>query len=50
LLTVGLGLTGLTLGTVLIFCGFGHFCLGLRRLLGRVLRLREIRTLNDRGI
>ena len=50
LLTVGLGLAGLTLGTVLIFGGFGHFCLGLRRLPGGVLRLREMRVLNDRGI
>ena len=50
LLAVGLGLAGLTLGTVLIFGGFGHFCLGLRRLLGGVVRLREMRVLNDRGI
>ena len=50
LLTVGLGLASLTLGTVLIFGGFGHFCLGLRRLRGGVMRLREMRVLNDRGI
>jgi hypothetical protein len=50
LLTVGLGLAGLTLGSVLIFCGFGLFCLGLRRLAGGILRLRDRRVLNDRGI
>ena len=50
LLTVVLGLAGLTLDTVLIFCAFGRFCLGLRSLPWGVLRLREIKVLNDRGI
>ena len=50
LLTVGLGLAGLALGTVLTFCGFGRFCLGLRRLAGGILRLREKRVFNDDGI
>lgn len=47
LLTVGPSLTGLAWGTVIIFLGFGYFCLGLRRLLGRILRLREIRVFSD---
>jgi hypothetical protein len=47
LLTVGPGLGGLAWGTVVIFYGFGYFCLGLRRLLGRILRLRDIRVLSD---
>lgn len=34
LLAVGLGLAGL-----IIFDGFGYFCFGLRRLLGRILLL-----------
>jgi hypothetical protein len=40
LLTVGLGLAVLTGGTVVVFCSFGRFGLGLRRLLGGILSLR----------
>ena len=41
LLMVSLGLAALARGTAIVFCGFGCLCLGLRRLLGRILSLRK---------
>ena len=48
LLRVSLGLAALARGTVVVFCGLGCLCLGLCRLLGRVLSLRK--TIASRSV